>query len=101
MNKAQARILIANARALQLLLYRDNPNFDGDAKKMLREIAQVFEQLRTDQSELSMALAAFQENLRNAIWSLPTHNHLTTPDPSQMMHGTCNAIVELAKLTDE
>lgn len=101
MNKQQARILVANARALQLLPYRDNAEFADDANLLLSAITRVFDQLSIKQPELLMALVLFHESLRKAIESLPTHDHLTTPDPIRMRSETCNAIVEIAKLVDE
>ena len=101
MNKKQAGILIANARAFQILWHRDNQDFDKDARTILREIAGVFEELKTDQPELIMALTIFQETLRQVIVSLPTRDHLTVPDPVWKRAETCNAIVEFAKLADD
>lgn len=101
MDKAQARIMLANARALQFLPYRDNRAFAYEALLLLGRIASVFDKLQEDQPELSKALELFRQNLKYAIGSLPTHNHQTTPDPVQIRHEVCNAIVELAKLADE
>lgn len=100
MNNAQARILIANARALQNLQYRDNPEFTSNAMRLVTEIKVIFDQLRDSQPGLTKALTVFCQNLELVIASLPTHNSYTIPDPLSLRSSVCNAIVELAKLAD-
>lgn len=101
MNKAQARILLINARVLQLLPYRDNKSFLPEAQACINEIEAVFCQLTKESPGLTKALETLLEYLKSAILALPTHNSYTTPDPVSMRASACTAIVELAKLTDE
>lgn len=101
MNKTQARILLINARVLQLLPYRDNESFLSRAQACINEIEAVFCQLTEESPGLTKALETLLEYLKYAILALPTHNSYTTPDPASIRTSACIAIVELAKLTDE
>jgi hypothetical protein len=101
MNKAQARILLINARVLQLLPYRDNESFLPEARACINEIEVVFYQLTEECPRLTKALETLLEYLKSAILALPACNSYTTPDPVPMRASACIAIVELAKLTDE
>lgn len=101
MNKAQARILLINARVLQLLPYRNNESFLPEAWNCIKEIEDVFYQLAEESPKLTKALETLLKYSRSAILALPAHNSYTAPDPLSMRGSACIAIVELARLTDE
>lgn len=101
MTKAQARILLLNARVLQLLPYRNNESFLPEAHACINQIEAVFCQLTEESPRLTEALEILLGYLKSAILALPEHNSYTVPDPVPMRASACIAIVELAKLADE